>query len=157
MRMTDDVPLQDSISRSQSAYVFWFMLWHATHPINAMLNYGYGILENRIRAQIVGTGFDPTIGYFHGNYRDKHALVYDLMEPFRPLVDRFVLEFADRHAFDPADFIITRAGACRLNPQLARTVVQEVYRGIIATAPSIDPAWDFRAKLTDIRSRPMPR
>jgi CRISPR-associated protein Cas1 len=54
---------------------------NATHPINAMLNYAYAVLESNVRMQVVGAGLDPTIGYFHGKYRNKHALVYDLMEP----------------------------------------------------------------------------
>lgn len=99
---------------------------YATHPVNAMLNYAYGILENQVRTQIVGAGLDPTIGYFHGNYRAKHALVYDLMEPLRPLVDRSVLDFVLKHTLSPADFVLTGEGVCRLNPQLARGVVSTV-------------------------------
>ena len=97
---------------------------NATHPVNAMLNYAYGVLENNVRTQVVAAGLDPTIGYFHGNYRDKHALVYDLMEPLRPLVDRGVLEFVQRHVFEPGDFTLTREGGCRLNPELARAIVK---------------------------------
>jgi CRISP-associated protein Cas1 len=96
---------------------------HATHPVNAMLNYAYGMLENQVRAQIVASGLDPTIGYFHGSYRGKHALVFDLMEPLRPMVDRAVLGFVQRRVFKPGDFTLTREGVCRLNPQLARSVV----------------------------------
>ncbi len=99
---------------------------HATHPVNAMLNYAYGVLENDVRVQIVGTGLDPTIGYLHGNYQDKHALVYDLMEPLRPVVDRGILEFMQQMVFAPADFTLTSDGVCRLNPQLARNVVRIV-------------------------------
>ena len=97
---------------------------HATHPVNAMLNYAYAVLENNVRMQVVGAGLDPTIGYFHGNYRGKHALVYDLMEPLRPAVERGVLDFVLRHVFQPGDFTLTSSGVCRLNPQLARSVVR---------------------------------
>ena len=31
-------------------------------PVNAMLNYGYGILAHRLRAQVIAAGLDPTIG-----------------------------------------------------------------------------------------------
>jgi len=37
--------------------------YRATHPVNSILNYGYAVLENQIRMQIVARGFDPTIGY----------------------------------------------------------------------------------------------
>jgi CRISPR-associated protein Cas1 len=97
---------------------------YATHPVNAMLNYAYAVLENNVRTQVVGAGLDPTIGYFHGSFRGKHALVYDLMEPMRPVVDRAVLEFIQRHVFEPGDFTLTREGVCRLNPELAQSVVE---------------------------------
>ena len=100
---------------------------NATHPVNAMLNYAYAILENNVRMQIVAAGLDPTIGYFHGNYRGKHALVYDLMEPVRPIVDRIALEFLQRHTFSPADFVLAVSGVCRLNPALARSIVKSVH------------------------------
>jgi CRISPR/Cas system-associated endonuclease Cas1 len=88
-----------------------------------MLNYAYGILENQARVQILAAGFDPRIGFLHGTYQDKHGLVYDLMEPLRPLVDARVLKFIQKCTFTPGDFTITNQGICRLNPQLARHVV----------------------------------
>jgi CRISP-associated protein Cas1 len=96
----------------------------ATHPFNAMLNYAYGVLETHMRRQIVASGLDPAIGYLHGNYRGKQGLVFDLMEPLRPFVDRKVLEFVQRQSFAPGDFILLDDGICRLNPQLARNVVR---------------------------------
>jgi CRISP-associated protein Cas1 len=97
---------------------------NATHPVNAMLNYAYGVLESKIRMQVVASGLDPTIGILHGNARGQHGLVYDLMEPSRPLVDRKVLEFVRVHKFHPADFTIRSDGVCRLNPEMARNIVQ---------------------------------
>jgi CRISP-associated protein Cas1 len=54
------------------------------------------------------------------------AFIFDLMEPFRPLVDRSVLEFIKGHTFDPADFVIRSDDVCRLNPEMARLVAQVV-------------------------------
>ncbi len=76
----------------------------------------YGVLENEVRVHVVGTGLDPTIGCLHGNYKDKHALVFDLMEPLRPVVDRRILEFVQQTAFMSADFTLSSDGICRLNP-----------------------------------------
>jgi CRISPR-associated endonuclease Cas1 len=101
----------------------------ATHPINAMLNYAYGILESQVRMQVVAAGLDPTIGILHGNARGQHGLVFDLMEPLRPVIDRKVLEFVQSRVFHSADFTLTKAGGCRLNPELARNVV----RAVVAT------------------------
>ncbi|HUO00962.1 MAG TPA: CRISPR-associated endonuclease Cas1 [Bradyrhizobium sp.] len=97
---------------------------NATHPVNAMLNYAYGVLQHVVLGRITGAALDPTVGYFHGNYRDKTALVYDVMEPLRPVVDRRVLELVKKEQFSPADFSLCHNGTCRLHPALARIVVQ---------------------------------
>jgi CRISPR/Cas system-associated endonuclease Cas1 len=46
---------------------------NATHPVNATLNYAYGILESLVRMQIVASGLDPAIGYLHGHRFGKHV------------------------------------------------------------------------------------
>jgi CRISP-associated protein Cas1 len=96
---------------------------HASHPVNAMLNYAYAILESQVRMHIVAEGYDPTIGYLHTSTPERQALVLDLMEPQRPVVDRKVLEFVQAYAFHPADFTIRSDGVCRLNPEMARQIV----------------------------------
>ena len=72
------------------------------------------------------TGLDPIIGVLHGKFGGKHGLVYDLMEPLRPIVDRKVLEFVQSRTFHPADFTLGNNGSCRLNPELARNLVRVV-------------------------------
>lgn len=98
----------------------------ARHPINAMLNYGYGILANHVRSEIVSAGLDPAIGFLHGNSENSNPLVYDLMEPLRPEIDRAVLEFAKSCEFRPGDFTISKWGGCRLNPRVASAVLKEM-------------------------------
>jgi CRISPR-associated protein Cas1 len=102
---------------------------NARHPINAMLNYGYGILKGQIRSEIIAAGLDPTIGIMHGSARNRIPLVYDLMEPLRPVVDRVVLKFSLAHTFTSGDFSINQVGGCRLNPQFAKALVQEISLG----------------------------
>jgi CRISP-associated protein Cas1 len=99
---------------------------NATHPVNAILNYAYGVLESQVRIQVTGAGFDPTIGFLHSGRRGRADFVLDLMEPLRPLVDRRVLEFMQAHTFHPADFTTRTDGVCRLNPELAKFVVKVV-------------------------------
>lgn len=74
--------------------------------------------------QVVAVGLDPTIGILHGNARGQSGLVYDLMEPLRPIVDRKVLEFVQLRTFHRADFTIRADGLCRLNPELAKNIVR---------------------------------
>jgi CRISPR-associated endonuclease Cas1 len=94
----------------------------ASHPVNAILNYGYAVLEAQVRMQIVAEGYDPNIGYLHTSKPDRPALVFDLMEPLRPIVDRSVLQFVQSHAFHPVDFTIRSDGVCRINPEIARYI-----------------------------------
>ena len=97
---------------------------NATHPVNAILNYAYAALESQIRIQVACEGCDPKIGFMHTSSHSRDAFVLDLMEPMRPVVDRKVLEFVQAHTFHPADFTIRKDGVCRLNPEMARTVVR---------------------------------
>lgn len=96
---------------------------NASHPVNAMLNYAYGMLESRVRSEIVAHGYDPMIGYLHSYDKDRAALVFDLMEPLRPIMDRSVLQFVKGRTFEPADFTIRNDGVCRLNPQMVKQLV----------------------------------
>jgi CRISP-associated protein Cas1 len=94
----------------------------ASHPLNAILNYAYAILESHVRIEIISQGYDPTIGYLHAFEKYRAALVCDLMEPLRPVVDRAVLEFVQLQMFQRADFTIRSDGVCRLNPQIIKHV-----------------------------------
>jgi CRISPR-associated protein Cas1 len=96
----------------------------ASHPVNALLNYAYAVLEHHVRIQIVSRGYDPTIGYLHAFEKYRAALVCDLMEPLRPVVDRAVLEFVQTHTFNRSDFTIRSDGVCRINPQMAFHIVK---------------------------------
>lgn len=58
--------------------------------LNAALNYGYSILLSSFTREIVANGYITQIGLFHDNMFNQFNLASDLMEPFRPLVDRLV-------------------------------------------------------------------
>src|SRR5215207_4900115 len=66
---------------------------HATHPVNAMLNYAYAVLESQMRIATVSHGLDPRIGFLHVCRPGRAALVYDLMEPLRSHIDRSLMAF----------------------------------------------------------------
>jgi CRISPR-associated protein Cas1 len=61
--------------------------FNASHPVNAMLNYAYAILESQLRIQTVVDGYDPTLGIMHESRDRLSAFVFDMMEPERPKVD----------------------------------------------------------------------
>ena len=97
---------------------------YAVHPVNAILTYVYGVLENQVRSHILAAGVDPTIGFMHSNASDRTSLVFDLMEPVRPVMDQKILEFVLGRTFSPDDFILGKNGIVRLHPQFARYVVK---------------------------------
>jgi len=46
------------------------------------------------------------------------------MEPLRPIVDRTVLGIVQNQIFTPGDFTLLDSGVCRMNPQMAKAVVE---------------------------------
>lgn len=57
---------------------------------NALLNYGYTVLRACVSRGICAAGLHPSIGIHHANRGNAFALADDLMEPYRPIVDRAV-------------------------------------------------------------------
>jgi CRISPR-associated protein Cas1 len=57
---------------------------------NHWLNYGYAVLRAAAARAICGSGLHPTFGLQHRNQANAFALADDLMEPFRPVIDRIV-------------------------------------------------------------------
>ena len=71
---------------------------------NRFLNYGYTVLRAATARAVVGAGLHPALGLHHKSKVNGFALVDDLMEPFRPLVDAKVLQIAtDKTELEPAD------------------------------------------------------
>ena len=64
---------------------------------NLLLNYGYAVLRAIVARAICGAGLHPSLGIHHHNRYDTFCLADDLMEPFRPRVDRAVLEYVTTH------------------------------------------------------------
>lgn len=100
---------------------------NASHPLNAMLNYGYAVKLAALKLQAIADGYDPTFGIMHnGKPRGGPAFILDLIEPKRPAVDGAILKLVAEQRFAAADFIIRSNGSCRLSPQLARAVANAV-------------------------------
>lgn len=66
----------------------------ATDIVNALLNYGYGILYAHVWGAVVNAGLEPFAGFLHVDRPGKPSLVLDLVEEFRqPVVDRTIIAF----------------------------------------------------------------
>lgn len=62
---------------------------------NNLLNYGYAILRAVVARSLVGSGLLPTLGIHHHNRYNAYCLADDIMEPYRPYVDKLVTEIVD--------------------------------------------------------------
>ena len=63
---------------------------------NALLNYGYALLRAVVARSLVSVGLLPTLGIHHHNRYNAYCLADDIMEPYRPYVDKFVQEIYER-------------------------------------------------------------
>jgi CRISP-associated protein Cas1 len=64
----------------------------ASMPFNAALHYAYGMLYNTVETAILTAGLDPQISIMHADKYDTRSFVFDAIEPFRPWVDKLVIE-----------------------------------------------------------------
>lgn len=135
-------PESGFVSRGNTSYS-WTR--NAADPINALLNYGYAILEARCRVAVVRAGFDPTIGYLHSIAPSKHPLVYDFQELGRALVDSVVLEMAraEPSLRKKGAFLRTTDWGLRLAPETAQKLVQRLAFAFSRKVPGKRPmTWE---------------
>lgn len=64
-------------------------------PPNNLLNYGYAILRAVVARSLVASGLLPTLGIHHRNKYNAYCLADDIMEPYRPFVDKLVFEMTE--------------------------------------------------------------
>lgn len=60
--------------------------------VNAALNYGYAILLSMVNREIAARGILSQVGICHRNEYNQFNLSCDFMEPFRPAVDKLVVD-----------------------------------------------------------------
>jgi CRISPR-associated endonuclease Cas1 len=91
----------------------------AVNPANAMLNYMYALLESEARLAASAVGLDPGIGFLHVDTDARDSLACDLMEPIRPQIDAFLLDWIMKEPLKREWFFEQRDGSCRLMASFA--------------------------------------
>jgi CRISPR-associated endonuclease Cas1 len=86
----------------------------AVNPANAILNYLYALLESEARLASTALGLDPGLGILHADRPNRDSFACDLMEPVRPRVDAYVLDWITRELLKREWFFEQRDGNCRL-------------------------------------------
>ncbi len=93
-----------SNEEAKGAAIYWVRLFGKSFrrerfgdAPNGLLNYGYAILRAAVARSLAGSGLHPTLGIFHRNQYNAFCLADDIMEPYRPFVDRLVLDWTADH------------------------------------------------------------
>ncbi|MBI5018185.1 MAG: CRISPR-associated endonuclease Cas1 [Deltaproteobacteria bacterium] len=81
-------------------------------PVNALLSLTYTLLHGEWAGLLRGAGFDPHVGFFHSLEYGRESLASDLVEPCRPVADRWVVDLVKTGTLRPRDFAMggERAG-----------------------------------------------
>jgi CRISPR-associated endonuclease Cas1 len=107
----------------------------AANPVNAMLNYLYALLESEARLAAAALGLDPGLGFIHVDTPARDSLACDLMEPVRPQVDAYVLDWISQQPLSRSSFFEQRDGNCRLMAPFAVRLTDTVPMLARAVAP----------------------
>lgn len=101
----DNVKSGDSDNREARAAAYYWNRLFEHLPVasrdregiepNSMLNYGYAIVRAIMARALVNSGLHPTLGIFHRNKYNAYCLADDIMEPYRPYVDKLVMQIMD--------------------------------------------------------------
>ncbi len=104
----------------------------ASDPINALLNYGYAVLAGEISKFVNGIGLDPYFGFMHKQDASFTSLIYDIIEPFRWLVESAVYHVGTTrdylHKLRFKDFAWTKDGNVVLSNEIKRIFLEKLER-----------------------------
>lgn len=79
-----------------------------TDPVNAMLSFGYSLLFNNLFSMARLHRLHPYVGFLHADKPAHPALISDLIEEFRTLIDGLVIGLVNKRFINPAEFSIAR-------------------------------------------------
>lgn len=91
----------------------------AVTPVQAILNYCCALVEAETRLAISALGLDCGLGLgLHTDTANRDSLVFDVIEPIRPQVETWLLDWIAKEPLRRADFFETASGNCRLMSQM---------------------------------------
>jgi CRISPR-associated protein Cas1 len=96
---------------------------NASDPVNALLNYGYAVLESQCRRALNSVGLEASVGFLHEARQTKYPLVYDLQEPYRWLIDTTVISCLESGRFGKKGFYRMDNYVLRLRPETTRKFI----------------------------------
>ncbi|MGB6481993.1 MAG: CRISPR-associated endonuclease Cas1 [Candidatus Acidiferrales bacterium] len=127
----------------------------AVNPPNAMLNYLYAVLESEARLAAAALGLDPGMGVLHMDTPARDSMACDLMEPIRPRIDAYVLDWITCERLRREWFFEERNGNCRLMGSFAVRLSETAPTWARAVAPVAEwlcrTLWTSQRKPRDLR------
>jgi CRISPR-associated endonuclease Cas1 len=91
----------------------------AVTPVHAVLNYCFALLEAETRLAVSALGLDPGLGVgLHTDNAKRVTIALDVLEPIRPQIEAWLLNWIGSEPFRRSDFFETGTGNCRLMSQL---------------------------------------
>ena len=95
----NEIVNKDDINREGTAAKVFFNQMYGNDfvrfeddPINSKLNYGYNVFAACISRYLSVCGINIALGVNHCGKTNPYNLVYDLIEPFRPIVDYYIFD-----------------------------------------------------------------
>lgn len=98
----------------------------AMDPVNAMLNYGYGLLYGKVEGALIKAGIDPYVGIMHRDNYNRPVLVYDLIEIYRIWIDYVVYTLVAQNVIYDEYYSVRDDGSYWLEPLGRRVLIQSV-------------------------------
>ncbi len=98
----------------------------AVDVVNALLNYGYGILYGKIEGALIKAGIDPYVGVFHRDDYNRPVLVYDVIELYRVWVDYVVFSLVAQNNITDEFYSIQSDGSYWLEGLGRRIIIQSL-------------------------------
>jgi len=100
------------------------------HPamdiVNAMLNYGYGLLYGKIEGALIKAGIDPYVGIFHRDDYNRPVLAYDVIELYRIWVDYVVYSLVVQRVITDDYYSVREDGSYWLEGLGRRILIQSM-------------------------------
>jgi CRISPR-associated protein Cas1 len=101
-----------------------------TDPVNAMLSFGYSMLFNNLFSMVRLHRLHPYVGFLHADKTQHPALISDLIEEFRTLIDGLVIGIINKRLIGPHEFTTLRhedgsPKGCYLSDEGRKTYLRE--------------------------------
>lgn len=100
------------------------------HPamdvVNALLNYGYGLLYGKIEGALIKAGIDPYVGIMHRDDYNRPVLVYDIIELYRIWVDYVVYSLVAQRVITDDYYSVREDGSYWLEGLGRRVLIQSM-------------------------------